>query len=691
MTSEKHDLSDDILDQATQALRGTPIPPGPPPEVLQRVLDTPSRDIEIAKSIPILEKLQLLKPLAKIAAVLVIAAGVIGLFTLMFPDGGNGGSGSAFADVVQTILTAKTAVFQAIVTIEGSDAQMVTGKFMEPGLMRQEITEGGLITTDWKYGKMVVLLPEKRKSISYELQNIPDDPGDFNIFLELKRLISEAKENIDESVESLGEKEIDGEMAIGYHAHKSGDEMTIWAGKESLLPLRIELSMTAKFGRKMTVEMTDFSFNTDLNPSDFDLAVPADYATLQLTMDLSDPKERGLLETFRWWVGLSSMAFADIAQPFLTAHTGTYKITITIPGQPTQTSEGMFMEPAFMRNEMVMGPVQIVQLFDMQKAQMLQLMPAQKIAMQIEMQNLPEEKRNLQNMNMFHECRKLVEDAKENPEVIVEELGEQMLEGQLVIGYRLKAEEGMYFMTVWADPATKLPQQIEISMGQMFGGTESMEILVHDFEFNVPLTPSLFSMEIPPGYQVVPLQMEASEPSEKDLVQALQLCADLSNGHFPETLDIKGLKTIFQNLQRKKVINFEGGEKPIPKHIQKILEISVTIGRGITFAHMLPAECDWHYAGKDVTMAEADTPIFWYRPIGSENYRVIYADLEIEDCLPDDVPEAPQEEEKTGILDLRKNSPPVPVEFEIGLRAGAIPASQVWACFFGVRSRSKPS
>ena len=106
--SEKHNLPDDILDQATQALRETPIPPGPPLEVLQSVLDAPSRDIDIARTLGLRFKVQVLKPLLRIAAVLVIAAGVIGLFSLMFPSGGNGGSGSAFAEVAERFLNIQT-------------------------------------------------------------------------------------------------------------------------------------------------------------------------------------------------------------------------------------------------------------------------------------------------------------------------------------------------------------------------------------------------------------------------------------------------------------------------------------------------------------------------------------------------------------------------------------------------------
>jgi len=38
-----------------------------------------------------------------------------------------------------------------------------------------------------------------------------------------------------------------------------------------------------------------------------------------------------------------------------------------------------------------------------------------------------------------------------------------------------------------------------------------------------------------------------------------------------------------------------------------------------------------HYAGANARLGERDRPIFWYKPIGSEAYRVIYADLSVRD------------------------------------------------------------
>ena len=40
---------------------------------------------------------------------------------------------------------------------------------------------------------------------------------------------------------------------------------------------------------------------------------------------------------------------------------------------------------------------------------------------------------------------------------------------------------------------------------------------------------------------------------------------------------------------------------------------------------------DWHYVGKDVALGDSNTPIAWWRPDGSDVYRVIWGDLRIGD------------------------------------------------------------
>ena len=59
-------------------------------------------------------------------------------------------------------------------------------------------------------------------------------------------------------------------------------------------------------------------------------------------------------------------------------------------------------------------------------------------------------------------------------------------------------------------------------------------------------------------------------------------------------------------------------------------ELQRRVDRGLQFAngHRI---ADAHYVGKGVSFGAADTPIFWYRPKDSKNYRVIYADLSVRD------------------------------------------------------------
>jgi hypothetical protein len=42
--------------------------------------------------------------------------------------------------------------------------------------------------------------------------------------------------------------------------------------------------------------------------------------------------------------------------------------------------------------------------------------------------------------------------------------------------------------------------------------------------------------------------------------------------------------------------------------------------------------------GKDVKFGDGESPVCWYRPDGSETYRVIYGDLTVKDVPPEELP-----------------------------------------------------
>ena len=63
--------------------------------------------------------------------------------------------------------------------------------------------------------------------------------------------------------------------------------------------------------------------------------------------------------------------------------------------------------------------------------------------------------------------------------------------------------------------------------------------------------------------------------------------------------------------------------------------------KGLMFAQQRKVDGTWRYAGEDVRLGDADIPVCWWKPEGSDIYRVIYGDLSIGDLSADDLPEFP--------------------------------------------------
>jgi len=320
--------------------------------------------------------------------------------------------------------------------------------------------------------------------------------------------------------------------------------------------------------------------------------------------------------------GGSTPAFAEIVQPFLTARTATFKATVEVEGAPTQTFEGMFMEPIRMRQTTSQGAIVIS---DLQQGKIVTLMPEQNKAIVIEMENIPEDEDRSQ-FNMFHEIRKRIQEAQETEDESVSFLGEREIDGLTTIGYHVQ-RPGVD-ITVWADPQTKLPVQMENTVGPV---TYTMT----DIVFNVELDKTLFSLEIPEGYTVQTMQVDVSEPTEKDLLEMFRIWADHTDGNLPSVLDMNA-QMEFVKYQRKKMK--DKGQEPSEESVLELQKTIMKMSRGGMFVQNLSADSDWHYTGKDVKFGDPETAIFWYRPEGSETYRVIYGDLSVKDVAPENLP-----------------------------------------------------
>ncbi len=73
--------------------------------------------------------------------------------------------------------------------------------------------------------------------------------------------------------------------------------------------------------------------------------------------------------------------------------------------------------------------------------------------------------------------------------------------------------------------------------------------------------------------------------------------------------------------------------------MQEKLDMGLRMGPLSKFILSLRPEQDWHYVGAGVPFGDATQPVAWYKPIGSDSYRVIYGDLSVTELDAENLPE----------------------------------------------------
>ncbi len=323
--------------------------------------------------------------------------------------------------------------------------------------------------------------------------------------------------------------------------------------------------------------------------------------------------------------GGATYALADFVQPIIDAKSATCKTTVEMKGMPPQTGEMMVDGPGRFRQTM---PGAGVMIWDLDQGKELSLDTAKKQAVLLDIANMPKEKKEQQNL--FAWLQSLLREAKEKPGMKRESLGQKKIDGRLAVGYRISNR--LQTIELWGDPKTGQPIRVEWKTA-MF---PNMNMILSDFAFNVKLDESLFSIVPPPGYTTQTMHINAAPGTEKDLIETFRQYSELTGGVFPESLDMTGTVygQAFKNLVGKiRAENMKKGLKePTAQQKREIMDATVEFSRGVTFVLTLPADADAHYAGKGVSKGTPDRPIFWYKPVGSQKYRVIYADLSVREA-----------------------------------------------------------
>jgi len=317
------------------------------------------------------------------------------------------------------------------------------------------------------------------------------------------------------------------------------------------------------------------------------------------------------------WGRGPGQAFAAVVEQFRNARTMTFTVTVEVEGRVMQL-ECAFKEPGYFRQTMANGDVSIA---DMTQKKAIALMPRTKEFIEIDFSNAPE---NQFAAEFFGNLRTLPDKADE----LIEE---REMDGHLVQGFRVTLEEEGCKIIVWVDAETREPVRVELvglnapDLDAPDLNTPGPRVVMSNFQFDVDLDDSLFSLTPPQGYTGFGVDIDLSEANEQDLIAFLRFWVTHSKeGLFPPTLDPVGLASA-------------GMEEEIQPGQQAL--------RGLMFLKQMKPGNDWHYAGEGVQLGAAATPICWWKPDGSETYRVIYGDLSVEDMAPEDVPSAHEKQE----------------------------------------------
>jgi outer membrane lipoprotein-sorting protein len=210
-----------------------------------------------------------------------------------------------------------------------------------------------------------------------------------------------------------------------------------------------------------------------------------------------------------------------------------------------------------------------------------------------------------------------IETMKSLPAKADEKLGQKEIDGIDCDGY--KVTQGDVTTNVWI--ATETGELVEVEY--KYASAPGMNTIMKNIKLNVPLEDSLFSLTPPEGYKPLgEIKSDTSAQTEEKFVEWLGWWA---NGNVDETFPpmVAGseIAKAVMDMAKQGKLKGEAWEKVNPGQMFNAL----------LFVANLPKESNWRYAGNGVKLGTQDKAIFWYRPAGSEKYRVIYGDLSVKD------------------------------------------------------------
>jgi outer membrane lipoprotein-sorting protein len=254
------------------------------------------------------------RPIPRMVATACVVAA---LAWLLWP--GSNTAAASFEQMVDAVVSARSARFRMEVKVEGQAKQVAKVLFQAPAKYRMEMEKDNVVNiSDFQAAKMLSLIPGQKTAVVFNLKNVPKDagkepgkdakgPAASNYFEQLRQLLGD-RANLP-AHERLGEKMIDGRKAVGFRIDSGIGSTTLWGDPKTGHPVRIE-NVYSGVPTTQTV-MTEFDINVEVDPALLALDIPAGYKVQAFDIDASPARESDLVESLRVCAELSGGTFPD--------------------------------------------------------------------------------------------------------------------------------------------------------------------------------------------------------------------------------------------------------------------------------------------------------------------------------------------------------------------------------------------
>lgn len=225
------------------------------------------------------------KPFKLAAAAVIVIAVLLGLQFL-------GTSSVTFAQAIQPILNANTAILDIIIGVEDPNTPVIHDMIVGSRIRR---TVGGMEDNvsiiDLQTSRILSLTEAKKEAVYIDLKGLPPIP---NYLDNLKNVFVELQNSPHFEIQDLGVREIDGREAVGFLAKHPRMEVALWADARTGLPIRIE----QKEGQ-MLVIVKNLQFDVPMEDALFSMEVPTGYSEQKMELDLFGSTEADFIEGLR--------------------------------------------------------------------------------------------------------------------------------------------------------------------------------------------------------------------------------------------------------------------------------------------------------------------------------------------------------------------------------------------------------